>query len=52
MTYLKGFTDGVMLVGEHKGQPVKEAKPLMKAQLVASGEAVLYSEPEKQVRTR
>ena len=27
-TYLKGFTDGVMLVGPHAGTAVKEAKPL------------------------
>lgn len=47
--YQKGFYAGTMLVGEHKGKPVKYAKPLIKDKLVASGEAVIYSEPTSQV---
>jgi len=35
LTYLKGFTDGVMLVGEYKGQKVQDAKPLLKKVLYA-----------------
>ncbi|KAJ4792022.1 Leucine--tRNA ligase [Rhynchospora pubera] len=52
LTYLKGFTEGTMLVGEFKGKKVQEAKPLIKAQLVDSGLGVLYSEPEKKVMSR
>ena len=51
-TYLKGFYEGVMLVGDHKGKPVQEAKPLLKDTLVADGRACLYSEPEKKVMSR
>ncbi|KAM0925942.1 hypothetical protein ACQ4PT_003819 [Festuca glaucescens] len=52
MTYLKGFTDGVMIVGEYDGRKVQEAKPLIKNKLLAEGSAVLYSEPEKKVMSR
>ncbi|KAG9456750.1 hypothetical protein H6P81_001258 [Aristolochia fimbriata] len=52
LTYLKGFTDGTMLVGEFKGKKVQEAKPLIKNKLVAEGQAVVYSEPEKKVMSR
>eukprot|EP00241_Pyramimonas_parkeae_P014751 CAMPEP_0114293780 /NCGR_PEP_ID=MMETSP0059-20121206/9775_1 /TAXON_ID=36894 /ORGANISM="Pyramimonas parkeae, Strain CCMP726" /LENGTH=1084 /DNA_ID=CAMNT_0001415513 /DNA_START=16 /DNA_END=3270 /DNA_ORIENTATION=- len=51
-TYMKGFYEGVMLVGEHKGQSVQVAKPLLKDQLCADGRACLYSEPEKKVMSR
>nr|CAD1838899.1 unnamed protein product [Ananas comosus var. bracteatus] len=52
LTYLKGFTDGTMLVGEFKGKKVQEAKPLIKSKLLEAGLAVLYSEPEKKVISR
>ncbi|KAJ3708261.1 hypothetical protein LUZ61_011966 [Rhynchospora tenuis] len=52
LTYLKGFTEGTMLVGEFKGKNVQDARPLIKAQLVDAGLAVLYSEPEKKVMSR
>jgi leucyl-tRNA synthetase len=52
MTYLKGFTDGVMIVGEYDGKKVQEAKPLIKNKLLGEGSAVLYSEPEKKVMSR
>ncbi|KAI5071305.1 hypothetical protein GOP47_0013556 [Adiantum capillus-veneris] len=51
-TYLKGFTDGIMLVGEHKGEKVQDAKPLIKEMLIQSGQAVKYSEPENKVMSR
>ncbi|KAG0562416.1 hypothetical protein KC19_9G144200 [Ceratodon purpureus] len=51
-TYLKGFTDGVMLVGEHKGRKVSDAKPLIRKMLEMEGMAVPYSEPEKKVMSR
>jgi hypothetical protein len=31
---------------------VSEAKPLIKDEMVAAGQAILYSEPEKQVRRK
>jgi leucyl-tRNA synthetase len=52
MTYLKGFTDGTMIVGEFNGRKVQEAKPLIKNKLLEEGSAVLYSEPEKKVMSR
>jgi len=51
-TYLKGFTDGIMLLGAFKGEPVKVVKPKIKAMLIAEGSALVYSEPEKVVMSR
>ena len=52
MVYLKGFYEGKMTVGKYKGKSVQEAKPVLKDDLVRSGEAVLYMEPEKQIISR
>jgi leucyl-tRNA synthetase len=52
LTYLKGFTEGTMLVGEYAGCKVQEAKPKVRSQLLESGEAIVYSEPEKRVLSR
>jgi leucyl-tRNA synthetase len=52
LTYLKGFTDGIMLLGAFAGKPVKEVKPLIKDAMLASGDALVYSEPEKPVTSR
>mmetsp|Transcript_13147 Transcript_13147/g.15928 ORF Transcript_13147/g.15928 Transcript_13147/m.15928 type:complete len:1141 (-) Transcript_13147:440-3862(-) len=51
-TYLKGFYEGVMLVGNHKGETVQIAKPAIRDEMVASGDAIIYSEPEKMVMSR
>lgn len=51
-TYLKGFTEGTMIVGEFSGKKVQEAKPLIRTKLLETGEAIVYSEPEKQVISR
>jgi leucyl-tRNA synthetase len=51
-TYLKGFTSGVMTVGPYKGKKVSEAKPLIKEEMIARGEAHLYFEPESKVVSR
>jgi leucyl-tRNA synthetase len=51
-TYLKGFTDGVMLLGAFKGKPVKEVKTTIRDVMIDAGEAIVYSEPEKQVMSR
>ncbi|KAH9320447.1 hypothetical protein KI387_015086 [Taxus chinensis] len=52
LTYLKGFTEGTMLVGEFKKMEVREAKALIRKKLLETGEAVMYSEPEKKVISR
>ena len=41
-----------MVVGKYKGKTVQEAKPILKDDLVGSGDAVLYMEPEKQIISR
>ncbi|GAV63288.1 tRNA-synt_1 domain-containing protein/Anticodon_1 domain-containing protein [Cephalotus follicularis] len=52
LTYLKGFIDGTMLVGDFVGRKVQEAKPLIRSKLIETGEAIMYSEPEKRVISR
>lgn len=52
LVYLKGFTDGVMVVGPHAGKKVQDVKPEIKAEMLDAGEAILYSEPERQVMSR
>ncbi|XP_057990057.1 leucine--tRNA ligase, cytoplasmic isoform X1 [Hevea brasiliensis] len=52
LTYLRGFTEGTMLVGELAGRKVQEAKPLIGAKLIETGEAIMYSEPENKVVSR
>jgi leucyl-tRNA synthetase len=39
-------------VGPHAGKKVSEAKAIIRAELLASGEALPYSEPEKPVTSR
>lgn len=50
--YLKGFYDGVMKVGKYAGVKVQEAKNLVRTDLLASGEAAKYWEPEGLVVSR
>lgn len=50
--YKTGFAKGTMIVGNHVGTPVKDAKPIIQAELIASGEAFIYSEPESLVMSR
>ena len=52
LVYLKGFYEGVMLVGEFKGKTVQDVKPLLKDRLIQAKEAVLYMEPEKKIVSR
>ncbi|KAL7748413.1 cytosolic leucyl tRNA synthetase [Sorochytrium milnesiophthora] len=52
VVYKEGFYNGTMLVGDHAGKSVQEAKPLIKELLVARGEAIVYSEPEKEIISR
>ena len=50
--YLKGFYEGVMLVGTCKGKKVFEAKSQIKQEMIDQGEGVAYWEPEKEVSSR
>lgn len=52
MVYLKGFNEGVMTVGRYAGDPVAEAKPKMRIDLLESGDAIKYAEPEGRVVSR
>jgi len=52
MTYLKGFTDGVMTVGEFKGVKVSEAKPQLRQRILDANQGIVYSEPEREVMSR
>ncbi|KAI8829073.1 hypothetical protein BJ741DRAFT_397903 [Chytriomyces cf. hyalinus JEL632] len=52
LVYKEGFYSGVILVGQFKGKPVQEAKPLIKEYLIAQGLAFTYCEPEGQVISR
>ncbi|XP_067663552.1 leucine--tRNA ligase, cytoplasmic-like [Haliotis asinina] len=50
--YLRSFTEGIMKVGEFKGQRVQDVKKKIQKGMVAQKEAVLYMEPEKKVISR
>ncbi|KAJ4871431.1 ATP binding [Raphanus sativus] len=52
LTYLKGFTEGTMLIGEFAGRKVQEIKPIIQTKLIESGEAIVYREPENPVMSR
>ena len=41
-----------MLLGVHKGEPVKLVKQKIRDIMIADGGAIVYSEPEKQVTSR
>ena len=50
--YKAGFYKGTMLVGKYAGRSVEYAKPLVRADLLANGEAAIYFEPESPVMSR
>jgi leucyl-tRNA synthetase len=50
--YLQSFETGIMAVGKYRGQPVRAAKPLIKADMIAAGLADLYAEPDCYVESR
>nr|CCA14882.1 LeucyltRNA Synthetase (Cterminal region) LeucyltRNA Synthetase (Central region) LeucyltRNA Synth putative [Albugo laibachii Nc14] len=52
LVYLKGFYEGVMLVGPYKGKKVCDAKPLARQELLERGDAIPYWEPESLVMSR
>ncbi|XP_063900426.1 leucine--tRNA ligase, cytoplasmic-like [Zophobas morio] len=50
--YVKGFYEGVLLVGEYSGRPVQEAKPKIKTFLFEHGYAFSYAEPSEPIISR
>lgn len=52
LVYLKGFYDGVLIVGEYKGEKVQNVKKVLQKQLVDNKEAAIYYEPEKKIMSR
>lgn len=52
LVYLKGFYEGVMKIGEFKGEKVQDIKKKVQQIMLDKNEAVKYMEPEKQVISR
>ena len=52
LVYLKGFYDGVLLVGEFAGKKVQDVKKDLRKYLVDRNEADTYYEPEKTIISR
>lgn len=52
LVYLKGFYEGVMLVGSQKGKKVCDAKDGARQELLNAGDAIPYWEPESLVMSR
>lgn len=52
LVYLKGFYDGVMVIGEFKGEKVQKVKKLIQKKLVDNNDALIYYEPEKTIISR
>ncbi|XP_022164440.1 leucine--tRNA ligase, cytoplasmic [Myzus persicae] len=50
--YLKAFYEGILIVGEFKGQKVQDVKKVLQKKLTDSKEAVIYYEPEKTIMSR
>jgi leucyl-tRNA synthetase len=50
--YLKGFYEGILLVGECKGMKVCDAKPIIRQSMIDAGTALSYYEPESKVMSR
>lgn len=52
LVYLKGFYDGILLVGEFAGKKVQDVKKDLRQLLTDKNEADLYFEPEKTIISR
>ncbi|ODQ82527.1 hypothetical protein BABINDRAFT_169801 [Babjeviella inositovora NRRL Y-12698] len=52
LAYKEGFYNGIMTYGKYVGDKVEVAKPKVKADLIASGDAFVYNEPEGVVISR
>ncbi|KAK3679618.1 cytosolic leucyl tRNA synthetase [Vermiconidia calcicola] len=52
LAYKEGFYKGKMIYGDFSGKSVEEAKPLVRQQLLDSGDAFAYAEPDGLVMSR
>lgn len=52
LAYKEGFYNGTLIVGKYKGEKVEVAKPKVKQDLIDSGDAIVYNEPESAVISR
>ncbi|GAV04053.1 hypothetical protein RvY_14392 [Ramazzottius varieornatus] len=52
LVYSKGFYEGVLRVGPYKGKKVQDVKKKIQQELIQSGDALLYFEPEGKVISR
>ncbi|KAH9133181.1 hypothetical protein LEN26_007144, partial [Aphanomyces euteiches] len=52
LVYLKGFYEGVLLVGSQAGKKVCDAKAAVRKELLEAGHAIPYWEPESTVMSR
>lgn len=50
--YLKGFYEGVLIVGPYAGQKVQDVKKKIQSEMVEAKQARIYQEPEKTVISR
>ncbi len=50
--YLKGFNEGLIIIGKFKGTRVKDAKNLVRKEMMDLGLAEIYYEPESRVLSR
>jgi len=50
--YTQGFYKGIIDIGPYKGQPIKDVKDKVKADLINSGEGDTYFEPEGLIKNR
>lgn len=50
--YLKGFYEGIMLVGDYQQKPVIQIRKNIQSDMLAAQQLVIYMEPEKKVVSR
>jgi leucyl-tRNA synthetase len=50
--YLKGFYEGVLIIGPHAGKKVQEVKKRIQGEMIEKNEARIYQEPEKTIISR
>lgn len=50
--YLRGFYEGILLLGPYAGSKVSQVKKIIQRDLVQSAHALLYFEPEKRIISR
>jgi len=52
LAYKEGYYQGIMEIGDFKGEKVEDAKPKVRKQLFDAREGFAYSEPERKVVSR